>query len=93
MIKKNFPEVNSDLLNKAVSSDNKNYFIKTSFDPRAHYVSNNTDEKTINSITIEEILDKYKKNIFTPFLIKIDIEGFEENLFSENFKWIDRCKN
>jgi FkbM family methyltransferase len=90
MIKKNFPEINSDLLNKAVSSDNKNYFIKTSFDPRAHYVSNNTDEQTINSITIEEILDKYKKNIFTPFLIKIDIEGFEENLFSENFKWIDK---
>ena len=25
------------------------------------------------------------------FIIKIDIEGFEENLFSQNLEWIDKC--
>ena len=33
-------------------------------------------------ITINEILNDQKTNSL-PFLIKIDIEGFEENLFSK----------
>jgi FkbM family methyltransferase len=90
MIKKNFLVHNSDLVNKAVSCDSKNYFINSSADPRGHYVSDNTDCSKIESVTIEEILGKYNQDIFIPFLIKIDIEGFEENLFSNNFKWIDK---
>jgi len=90
MIKKNFSGVNTNSLNKAVSCDNKNYFINKSLDPRGHYVSDNADHSKVETITIDEILYKFNQNNFMPFLIKIDIEGFEENLFSKNFNWINK---
>ena len=34
-------------------------------------------------------MEKYSKNKYTPFIIKIDIEGFEEDLFSKNLEWVD----
>ena len=34
----------------------------------------------------------YESKIYEPFLIKIDIEGGEHNLFSENIDWIDKFK-
>ena len=39
--------------------------------------------------SVPYILSKYPCEEFEPFLIKIDIEGFEENLFSENTDWIN----
>jgi hypothetical protein len=27
----------------------------------------------------------------TPFIVKIDIEGFEKDLFASNTAWIERC--
>ncbi len=42
----------------------------------------------LDFITVNSILDS---NIgCTPFIIKIDIEGFESDLFSENVEWIDK---
>lgn len=38
-------------------------------------------------ISINSILEKY--NQFIPFIVKIDIEGFESELFSKNTEWID----
>lgn len=43
---------------------------------------------TLRFITIDEILKKQLNS--TPFLIKIDIEGFESNLFTMNTDWIDK---
>jgi FkbM family methyltransferase len=42
----------------------------------------------IDLITIPDILLEEQVNI--PFLIKIDIEGFESDLFSQGTEWIDR---
>jgi FkbM family methyltransferase len=39
--------------------------------------------------SVPYILSKYPCEEFEPFLIKIDIEGFEENLFSQNTDWIN----
>lgn len=43
-------------------------------------------EGPIESFTVNEILDSTKMN---PFLVKIDIEGFEDDLFENNTEWID----
>jgi FkbM family methyltransferase len=96
MIKKNFNSMNSVLINKAISCDDKNYFLNILDDSRAHFINdyagdikdNYLEKKVeIKSITVEDILIEYKNN-YTPFLIKIDIEGFEKNLFSKNFEWM-----
>ena len=43
----------------------------------------------ISSVTVEEALKEFDKEKYQPFLIKIDIEGFEKELFSKNYDWID----
>ncbi len=41
-------------------------------------------------ITIDEIVAQFERQQgATPFLIKIDIEGFERDLFSQNTGWLD----
>jgi FkbM family methyltransferase len=44
----------------------------------------------IKIVAVNQLLSKFPNNEFIPFIIKIDIEGFEKNLFSKNTQWIDR---
>lgn len=44
----------------------------------------------VQIVSINTLLDMYDPSVFTPFLIKIDIEGFEADLFAKNTDWIDR---
>ena len=41
----------------------------------------------VKFVTVEDLLEATKDCV--PFLIKIDIEGFESDLFAENTDWID----
>jgi FkbM family methyltransferase len=41
----------------------------------------------VEFLTVQDLLDSAKG--CAPFLIKIDVEGFESDLFSENTEWID----
>jgi FkbM family methyltransferase len=50
---------------------------------------NFNDKKKIKIISINQILKKFKDEI-NPFIIKIDIEGSEHNLFSKNTEWIEK---
>ncbi|WP_435151292.1 FkbM family methyltransferase [Candidatus Pelagibacter bacterium nBUS_44] len=52
-------------------------------------IHNNQSQKTI---TISSILEKYDNLIYKPFLIKIDIEGHEKELFKKNYHWIKEFK-
>jgi len=45
------------------------------------------DNGAIKVLTITEIINGQKA---VPFIIKIDIEGYEEELFSENIEWVDK---
>ena len=42
---------------------------------------------TVPILTIDDIVASVPKA--TPFIVKVDIEGFEEDLFSENLSWLD----
>lgn len=46
------------------------------------------DDGNVEIVTVESLLQAHPQT--TPFIIKIDIEGFESNLFSENTQWIER---
>jgi FkbM family methyltransferase len=43
----------------------------------------------VDILTIDDILALYDRRSHEPFLIKIDIEGFESELFSTNLEWIN----
>lgn len=46
------------------------------------------DDGGIPLVTIPDLLAKFPPAKFVPFIAKVDIEGFEEQLFSENLEWI-----
>lgn len=46
-----------------------------------------TGDLTMTSVNT--LLNQYIDQSTTPFLVKIDIEGFEQNLFSESTQWVD----
>ena len=43
----------------------------------------------VRIVTVDEAIDAAGGD--TPFIVKIDIEGFESDLFSQNTGWIDQC--
>jgi len=44
----------------------------------------------IQMISINSILNNAKYKSCEPFIVKIDIEGFERELFSKNTQWVDK---
>jgi FkbM family methyltransferase len=44
---------------------------------------------SVRLVSVDGILAQQDDSV-VPFLIKIDIEGFEENLFAKNIGWVDR---
>ena len=46
----------------------------------------------MKAVTINQILSNKENRNFYPYLIKIDIEGHESQLFENNIEWIDQFK-
>ena len=90
LAKKNSNSEKILVLKNAVASSNFSYEVKSQLDPRAHKIRINKKIKNNKTITIMQLLRNHKK--LKPFIIKIDIEGFEENLFKKNIKWMDNFK-
>ena len=90
--KKNINFKNSLLINKAVNCEkNSVNFFSDLKDNRASKVITKGGD-TVESMTINEMISGLKPKNNKPFLIKIDIEGFESELFSKNYEWIDEFK-
>ena len=83
---------NVELLNKAVGSfDGYVNIVNIETESNSFRVSRNDINKgDIQVISINNILSSHSE--FVPFIIKIDIEGFEEDLFSKNTEWVDKFK-
>lgn len=41
-------------------------------------------------VSINTLIEDASSQKLTPFLVKIDVEGFEENIFASNTEWIDQ---
>ena len=96
LLQKNANDNKIKNINLGVASKNKEYKVLKYSDPRAHKIII-IDKKKIKksknlkkTITINEILKKEKKT--WPFIIKIDIEGFEKELFNSNYQWMNKFK-
>jgi FkbM family methyltransferase len=53
------------------------------------YRTETSDSGKTKIISVNSILHDSEYQNCTPFIIKIDIEGFEENLFEKNIEWLD----
>ncbi len=53
------------------------------------YRTETSDTGKTKIISVNSILGDAEYKNCTPFIIKIDIEGFEQNLFEKNVEWLD----
>ena len=58
----------------------------TDVDNNAFRTSISSNDEDIEVLTINEIISSHDN--YSPFIVKIDIEGFEDNLFSKNTEWV-----
>lgn len=49
-----------------------------------------SDKGSLDMLSMNTLLKQQKFSDSTPFIVKIDIEGFEENLFEKNTEWLDK---
>tara|TARA_B110000503_G_C7145688_1_gene412831 strand:- start:2077 stop:2670 length:594 start_codon:yes stop_codon:yes gene_type:complete len=90
--KKNITGDNFYFFNNAISNKRQTIgFESNKWDNRASQI-NPYSENKIECLTVEDVLSKINSLYCFPFLIKIDIEGYEKNLFINNYKWIDQFK-
>lgn len=90
ILKKNVP---SSIIhfNKAIACEEKNLKLNNStVDPRAIKIEYDTQGE-IECVSVNKILNEFE-NDFIPFIIKIDIEGGEKDLFKKNIDWINKFK-
>ena len=86
---------NVDILNSAIGSQaGKCNIVDASVDSNSFQVKvTDPDSESvvecIDILTVNGLLDTYKAS-HLPLIIKIDIEGFEANLFEKNTEWISR---
>ncbi|WP_205654457.1 FkbM family methyltransferase [Agrobacterium cavarae] len=91
MIRKNCASLNNVIaVNKAVgSTDGLVTIADPHCDNNAFRMTREPDGKGDIPVTsIESLLSDYDQ--YVPFIIKIDIEGFEEDLFSANTGWLEK---
>jgi hypothetical protein len=91
LLKKNCDN-NFHNINCAIASDNFFYKNIEKLDNRGNTIQISDIATQKKSITINEIINSYKETDFNFFLIKIDIEGNEKDLFSKNTEWVNKFK-
>jgi FkbM family methyltransferase len=87
--KNNLNNNNVKFLNCAIGSTNTRCKIFNPGIGNWGYRIDKNNQGDGNIISVNKILKELKKKNEIPFIIKIDIEGFENELFSKNTKWID----
>lgn len=84
----NTVDLNVDLIEAAIGSESGT---ATIINPEAGNNGFQIEKRTdggVAMITLPHLLSRYEMSRFQPFLLKIDIEGFEADLFSGKTDWI-----
>jgi FkbM family methyltransferase len=80
---------NIDLLHAAIASETK---LGALVDPGLGSWGFRVEENragTLSMVSMNQIVAEARRSNCVPFIVKIDIEGFEQELFSKNVEWVD----
>lgn len=88
---KNVQNNNVVMINKAIDYKDRRLFLHV--DVKDNRASNISSKGTVevHSTSVDQLLKNHSKNC-KPFLIKVDVEGYEETLFIDNYSWINEFK-
>lgn len=83
-----------ELINSAISNDIKSFEVrndqKNPEDNRGKNIVEISETNSSKSVRVNDIIGDKKNSGFDPYIIKIDIEGYEEKLFESNTEWVDQ---
>ncbi len=86
--KKNISIKEKSFFNNLISCENKEFTFNNNYKDNRSFRVDNLGKNKVKGITVNDIL-KMQNNNYVPLLIKVDIEGFEKNLFEKNLQWMD----
>jgi FkbM family methyltransferase len=90
LARKNNPSGNVELLHNAVGSEaGWGTIIDPGLGNNAFRIDT-AHQGTTKIVSINELIAQYDDSAYSPFIAKIDIEGFEDELFSRNTEWIEK---
>ena len=92
LLKKNVKNKNAVLIKNAISNEIFHYAVKDHEDNRAKSIIKTEKHSLKKTLTINQILSERSNENYYPFIIKIDIEGHEKDLFKSNIEWFDKFK-
>jgi len=81
---------NVRLLNAAISSKMQKLEITNKHSSPNSFITTPSKNGDVLAYTIFDVLKIYNLSLNNIFIIKVDIEGFEKDLFATNISWIDR---
>jgi len=81
---------NISFIQAGISSDDGKGEIINLDDANWSFITQISDEGIIDMLSMNTLLSQARFNDCTPFIVKIDIEGFERNLFEKNTEWLDK---
>ena len=85
-----------ELINSAISNEVISFEVKDDLENSQDFRGKNIVETLQNDfpkcLRINDIISEKKNTKYYPFIIKIDIEGHESNLFKSNTEWVDQFK-
>jgi len=85
----NNPSGDIDFIESAIGSkDGFGSILSKKVENNSYQISSSSDGEILIT-SINELLKKYDKNYYFPYILKIDIEGYESDLFSKNCEWIN----
>jgi FkbM family methyltransferase len=88
LAKRNNPTPDVEFVLAGIGCDQGRADIVNPRDASWAYRTEIRDNGSVDIVSVEGLLGAHSH--MTPFIIKIDIEGFESNLFSRNTQWIER---
>lgn len=83
----NCPGDHVELINAAIGPEDGVAWLQADANPRSHTVSADGTVK-VDVVSVDTLLERFRE--YTPFIIKIDVEGYESELFARNTAWMAR---
>ena len=80
---------NVEIINAGISCEDGKGFISNPSAMNWAFRTEMFAEGTLHMISMNTLLDTIRADDEVPFIVKIDIEGFESNLFSKSTEWVD----
>jgi FkbM family methyltransferase len=81
---------NISFIHSGISSEDGKGDIINSDDANWSFRTKISDKGSITMLSMNTLLNDASIESCVPFIVKIDIEGFEQNLFEKNTEWIDK---